>query len=106
MSALRTVGPDTEITRYDAHLLHGGHFLGGHYVYAKRWTTPTDFRDKHFSLLFDGVQGLTRVLVNGTDVGGSVNGYTEFEVNLDTSLTDGENLIEVRVDNSGTNCQT
>ena len=79
---------------------HGSHFLGGRYVYAKRWTAPTDFRDRHFSLLFEGVQGLTRVLVNGTDVGGSVNGYTEFEVSLDTSLTDGENLIEVRVDNS------
>jgi Glycosyl hydrolases family 2, TIM barrel domain/Glycoside hydrolase family 2 C-terminal domain 5/Domain of unknown function (DUF4982)/Glycosyl hydrolases family 2, sugar binding domain/Glycosyl hydrolases family 2 len=79
---------------------HGSHFLGGRYVYAKRWTAPADFCDRHFSLLFEGVQGLTRVLVNGTDVGGSVNGYAEFEVNLDSSLTDGENLIEVRVDNS------
>jgi len=79
---------------------HGSHFLGGRYIYTKRWTAPADFRDKQFNLLFEGVQGLTRVLVNGKDMGGSVNGYSEFEVNLDSSLTDGENLIEVHVDNS------
>lgn len=79
---------------------HGAHFLGGRYVYSKVWTRPSGSRTRSFELRFDGVYGDAVVTVNGTEVARNRSGYAEFFAPLDDALTDGENLIEVHVDNS------
>ncbi len=78
---------------------HSGWYPGGHYTYRKTWSAPPD--PAHVRLRFEGIYRKSRVLVNGTDVGGCLSGYTEYEVDLTPELRWGaENLIEVTVDNS------
>lgn len=76
---------------------HGGYFPGGHYRYAKRWTAPTAAR---LNLVFEGVQGRTTVLLDGTPIAAWSSGYREVTVPLDTVTPGGEHVIEVDVDNS------
>ena len=73
---------------------HGGYFPGGHYRYAKRWTAPVDAG--HLNLVFEGVQGRTKVLVDGVTIAECASGYREFSAPLPA----GDHLIEVDVDNS------
>ncbi|GLR68075.1 beta-galactosidase [Acidocella aquatica] len=80
---------------------HQGFFLGGQYRYRKPWYVPLDMSEKRVKLFFEGVYRHSRVLVNGHDLGGATNGYTEFEVPIHEALRFGEeNLIEVTADNS------
>lgn len=79
---------------------HGGYFPGGVYLYRTLWTPPTDDPDTRFQLTFDGVQGRTRVLVNGEEAATSDNPYRPFTVPLPVA-GDGEPMeITVEVDNS------
>ena len=76
-----------------------GWYPGGAYTYRTTWTAPA--AGQRVALLFEGVYRLARVVVNGTDAGGCLTGYTEFEVPIEHLLRWGEdNLIEVHVDNS------
>ncbi|MHA6523602.1 glycoside hydrolase family 2 TIM barrel-domain containing protein [Tessaracoccus sp. G1721] len=78
---------------------HTGWFPGGTYVYRRTWRAPAD--PGRVSLFFEGVYRKARVLVNGTEAGGCLGGYTEFEVRIDHLIERGSNnLIEVHVDNS------
>ncbi|NQX35707.1 glycoside hydrolase family 2 TIM barrel-domain containing protein [Herbiconiux sp. VKM Ac-2851] len=77
---------------------HGGFFPGGKYLYRKRWTAPSD--DRLHSLLFEGVFGHTRVLIDGKERGVSLSPYRQFEVALPATPSGHEALIEVFVDNS------
>ncbi|KAI4660208.1 uncharacterized protein J4E79_006013 [Alternaria viburni] len=80
---------------------HGGFYLGGTYKYRKTWQAPTTLESKVVALSFDGVYRHSRVLVNGTEVGGCLAGWTKFEVRVDSYLKLGErNTIEVHADNS------
>ena len=65
---------------------HGAFFLGGSYMYRKTWHVPESLRGKKTSLLFDGVYRHSRVLVNGTEVGGCVSGWTAFEVDISMAV--------------------
>ncbi len=77
--------------------VHGGYFPGGRYRYAKRWTAPAADR---LHLVFEGVYGKARVLVDGEPIAGCDSGYREWTVPLDGVVTAGrEHLIEVDVDN-------
>lgn len=55
---------------------------------------------RRYVLRFDGVYMNCDVWLNGQHIGGHVYGYTGFELELTASLTDGENELLVRVDNS------
>lgn len=80
---------------------HGSYFPGGRYVYSKRWTPGADAAGRTLSLLFEGVYGTARVLVDGKEVASNISGYREFTAPLSTSLDPDEPLlIEVEVDNS------
>jgi hypothetical protein len=82
---------------------HGGYFPGGAYIYRKHWTPSFELQGKQVSLRFEGVYRHSRVLIDGTDVGGSLSGYREFEVRLDEHLQLGTtHQIDVTVDNSRT----
>ena len=53
-----------------------------------------------YSLFLEGVYMHCDIWLNGHDLGGHIYGYTSFEVDLTPFLTDGENLLLIRVDNS------
>lgn len=76
---------------------HASYFAGGRYLYEKHWTPTSSPRT---ALLFEGVYGDTRVRLNGTELAHIQSPYREFVVELDHALVDGENHLEVEVDNS------
>jgi beta-galactosidase len=80
---------------------HGGYFLGGSYRYRTTWTPRVEHEGKQLALVFEGVHGRARVLVDGRDLGGNLNGHTAFEVPLAGAVTVGaESTVEVTVDNT------
>ena len=78
---------------------HGGYFSGGSYVYRKRWTAPRESEPRQHRLIFEGVYGDTRVLVNGTEIRRNTSPYREFTVPLNGIEPGASALIEVLVDN-------
>ncbi len=54
---------------------------------------------KCFTLLFDGAMSNARVKVNGKDVGGWAFGYNSFFLNIDGAVKQGDNLLEVSLEN-------
>ncbi|QKJ20509.1 glycoside hydrolase family 2 TIM barrel-domain containing protein [Microbacterium hominis] len=77
---------------------HGGFFPGGTYRYIKTWRVPADAATTRYSLLFEGVQGDTRVLLDGREVAANRNGYREFTAPLTGVRPGAEAVIEVLVD--------
>jgi len=77
---------------------HGGFFPGGRYLYRKAWSESAG--DGQVRLVFEGVYGTTVVRLNGAALAENVSPYREFEVDLTPALQDGENVLEVEVDNS------
>lgn len=77
---------------------HGGYFPGGHYRYTKVWTVPQDASDVRYTLLFEGVQGVVEVSLDGRVVAQNRNGYREFAVPLEGVAPGAEAFIEVAVD--------
>ena len=55
---------------------------------------------KQIYLLFEGVNSVARVLVNGRLAGEHAGGYTAFQVDITDFVQLGENELEVRVDNA------
>ena len=75
-----------------------GYFPGGSYVYRR---DLTGLSLGHGLLEFDGVFGYTQIFLNGVKLKENVYGYTNFFVELDSAWNSaGDNLLEVRVDNS------
>ncbi|SFS16922.1 Glycosyl hydrolases family 2 [Microbacterium sp. cf046] len=79
---------------------HGGYFPGGVYIYTKRWIVPADADDRDYSLVFEGVYGDARVLLDGREVGRCDSGYREFAVALEGLRPGATATIDVHVDNS------
>lgn len=75
-------------------------FCGGEYVYEKKFSVPTEWKDQHLLLQFEGVYKNSKVYVNGKEAGGAAYGYIPFFVCLDGLLQYGaENAIRVVADN-------
>lgn len=78
---------------------------GGYRPTGKGWyrkvinMSKADLSDRH-SLYFEGVYMNAEVIVNGHSVGTHHYGYSSFIHDVTKYLQEGENLIEVRVDNS------
>ena len=58
------------------------------------------FKDQTLRLYFEGVYMNAQVFVNGKHAGGHPYGYSSFYVDITPFVHDGQNEIEVRVDNS------
>lgn len=73
---------------------------GGVGWYRKTFATPVDTDNKVVYLYFDGIYNHSTVWINGKEIGGRVNGYTPFYLDVSEFLNDdgAENLIAVRVD--------
>lgn len=80
-----------------------GFYPGGKYVYQKMIYGEEEYKGKSILIEFEGVYMNSKVLLNGTKVGGWIYGYTNFFVDLTGKLKIGEeNELKVIVDNSKT----
>lgn len=79
-----------------------GFLLGGTGWYRKHFVIPEKYKDKNFTINFDGVYMNAEVYVNGKLVGEHNYGYTAFAFDItDKLICDGqtENVISVKVTN-------
>lgn len=80
----------------------GAFFLGGFYIYEKRFWAPSEWKGEIQILEFEGVYPNARVFLNGREVGGCNYGYSNFYVTLTGIEYGKENCIRVLVDNRHT----
>lgn len=77
------------------------YFLGGIYLYEKRFFVPAEWEKKIVSIEFEGVYRNSKISINGYEAGGHPYGYVPFVICMDSWLKYGqENVITVEVDNS------
>jgi len=74
-------------------------FFEGVVWYARTFDFEQDPADIHAELVFEGVNYLSRIYLNGKILADHEGGYTEFRVPLDGALVKGQNLLVVRADN-------
>ena len=72
-----------------------GWFAGGDYEYRKTFTLPDALRDKRLMLEFEGVYRNAEVWLNGQKAAFRPYGYTNFYVDLNPWLRQGENELTV-----------
>ena len=77
----------------------GASLPGGIGWYRKSFKV-SDTQSKHRFIRFDGVYMNSTVWVNGHLLGNRPFGYSTFEYNMTPYITEGENVIAVKVDNS------
>ena len=63
-----------------------GFFPGGRYIYRKLFTPEERWKDQRVILELEGVYRRSTVLLNGKKLGGWVNGYTGYTVDLTDAL--------------------
>lgn len=80
-----------------------GWMVGGVGWYRKRFARPAVAAGGRAELRFEGVYMDCDVWVNGAHVGKHPYGYTEFAYDVTPHLRDGDNLVAVRVNNTGRN---
>ncbi len=85
----------------------GGYVLTGIGWYRKTFTVDKSLEGKTLRLYFEGVYMNSDVYVNGERVGGHPYGFSSFFCDITPQLRfGGENVVAVRVDNSGQkNCR-
>ncbi|PRY13949.1 glycoside hydrolase family 2 TIM barrel-domain containing protein [Kineococcus rhizosphaerae] len=81
---------------------HGGFFTGGRYTYRTSWTAPEDAGTITYRLMFEGVYGVARVLVDGVEVAHNDSPYREFTASLAGVRPGSTASIVVEVDNRAT----
>ena len=80
-----------------------GFYPGGRYIYRKRFTPEESWRNQSVILELEGVYRRSTVSLNGEKLGGWINGYTGYTVDLSNALRFGEeNELTVVADNSQT----
>ncbi len=78
----------------------GGALPGGIGWYRKTFRTAAPRPGQRTFLDFDGIYMNGSVYVNGTFAGKRPYGYASFSIDITDMLTDGDNTVAVRVDNS------
>jgi beta-galactosidase len=68
--------------------------------YRKHFTVPAADAGKRVFIEFDGVMDLSKVWINGQQLGYRPNGYSSFRYELTPYLKAGDNVISVRADTS------
>jgi len=81
----------------------GYEYYRGEGNYSKKYFIDESFSDKRLFLKFEGVQTVADVSVNGKHLGQHRGGYSAFAFEITDAVNfGGDNLIEVKVDNSKT----
>ncbi|WP_370978366.1 glycoside hydrolase family 2 TIM barrel-domain containing protein [Agaribacterium sp. ZY112] len=75
---------------------------GGIGWYRKSFLSPSELEEKQVYLYFDGIYNHSEIFLNGKKVGGRINGYTPFhlEVSKDLKQDNTVNTLAIRVDRS------
>lgn len=82
--------------------MNTGYYPGGCYYYEKMLEIPKPLAGKSIWLEFEGIQGISRVFVNGEEAGEIDFGYADHFMRIDGLLHYGEtNILTVEADNSG-----
>lgn len=71
----------------------------GECSYQKKFTFNPSWKDKKVSLEFEGAMGIAKVSLNGQLLTTHHGGYIGFQVDLTDHLKEGNNLLEVDLDN-------
>lgn len=79
---------------------NSGYFPGGKYIYSKTFSIDNAMLGKDVSLFFEAVYRGCTVKINGRTVAAHSYGFTEFSVDITPYMREGENTVEVDVDNS------
>ncbi len=80
---------------------NGGFLPAGIGWYRRHFTPPDSARARRIVVEFDGVYMDSQVCLNGRLLGGWVNGYTSFQLDMTPAIKFGQdNVLAVRVDNS------
>lgn len=80
-----------------------GFFPGGRYVYRKRFIPEESWKDQSVILELEGAYRRSTVILNNRKLGGWINGYTGYTVDLSEDLDYcKENELTIVVDNSQT----
>jgi beta-galactosidase len=69
-------------------------------TYRKRFRLPEPLNGRRLYVDFEGAMVVTTVSVNGVSVGTHAGGYTPFSFDITDCLTNGENLLEVKLDST------
>lgn len=78
----------------------GGYLPGGIGLYKKVFQFEKSWKDKLISIVFDGIYMNSEVWINGNFLGKRPFGYVTFTYDLTPYLKEGENELNVKVDNS------
>ncbi|KQB42851.1 Glycoside hydrolase family 2 [Flavobacterium daejeonense] len=78
----------------------GGYLPAGIGWYRKDFDINSDFKNKKYTIYFEGVYMNAEVFVNGTSLGVRPYGYSSFFYDISPYLKAGKNNIAVKVDNS------
>ena len=70
------------------------------YTYKKVFSLPDGFNRGRVILHFGAVDQICECKVNGKNVGGNTGGYNSFEFDITEALCDGENTIELYVEDN------
>jgi beta-galactosidase/beta-glucuronidase len=71
--------------------------------YRRQFAIPDSFRGKRVLLHFGAVDYQAKVWLNGQFVGEHTGGYSPFRIDITDSLSEGDNTVTVRVEDSSTN---
>ena len=69
-------------------------------LYVKNVMIPESPHSNSFFLHFEGANQITKVKVNGKEVGEHIGGYSAFSFDISDFVVAGNNLFEIEVDNS------
>lgn len=101
--APKTIGPFTQVN--DPTPAVGargqGWTVGGNAWYRKHFRLDDLRAGERVELRFDGAYRVAEVFINGTELGRNVFGYNPFSHDLTPHLRRGENVIAVRIEDSG-----
>ncbi len=78
----------------------GNDYWRGTSTYRKTLKNPGLAADEELWLEINGANSTSRVLFNGKELAKHDGGYSTYRVNLTDELIDGDNVLEVEVDNS------
>jgi beta-galactosidase len=71
----------------------------GYGWYRKHFNIPANFKGKRFFIEFEGAFREAEIFVNGKKVGEHELGYTGFDVDINTAIKAGDNVLAVRLTN-------
>ena len=90
---------EAEFSETEGGSVHGGK-KNEEYWYRKSFVMPEEYRDKHFTLVFEGISPYAEIFINGSRIETSISAYAESVLDITPRMHFGSkpNVIAVYVD--------